>query len=239
MESYAFLGRITRPYCDLSGVLLGWAEQCGHLWVYEHEADQTIKRTHCHLFALNSQRDADGLKKLKGWLGLKVDKGNKGSSFKAYNKIHDFDKDLQWKGWYTCLAYFSKGHLKPKLACGENAEEIAELSRQQYAAPEVKQETQTTQVEVKKTSRITQFQIARLAQLEYMNQFQEEFQESRGKFHAKALLNIITRLMRINSMLVHDQVVTRIMQDVQSDMHPEQFANRILSRFKIFGDSIV
>lgn len=137
--SYAFLGRISKSYSDLSGMFLEWAEQCSSLWVYEHEADESVNRTHCHILALDSKRDADGLKKLVSWKASQIEKGNTGSSFKTYKP----------ELGYQCLTYYSKGVLKPMLCSGLQASDIAEDHRTkwvQHPSPQaqVKQKNKKT-----------------------------------------------------------------------------------------------
>lgn len=127
--SHAFLGRITKSYGELSAMLSDWGAQCEFIWVYEHQADEKVANTHCHIFVSNSQRDADGLKKLISWKRANIDKGNKGSSFKTYDPKYDKDTN---GNWYNCLAYASKGNLEPVYANGVNANAIAANSRREW-----------------------------------------------------------------------------------------------------------
>lgn len=206
-----------------------WAKQCTHLWVYEHEADEKVKRTHCHIFIMGSERDAEGLKKLVSWTKAKIPKGNSGSSFKMYNKTHDIINE----GWYAALAYASKGCLQPKMAFGENADAIAALSQTKWQSPADAtanaESTADANANVRKSARITQYQIARMAQAQYMTEYTESFMVSEGCMQVKKLVKIIVRLLKDNRMLAHKRIVAQIVSDIQADLNPDAFLRQVLS----------
>jgi hypothetical protein len=223
---YAFLGRITKPYCDLSGMFLEWSKQCSSIWVYEHEADDKVSRTHCHLFIIGSERDADGLKKLNSWKNLKIDKGNKGSSFKTYNKINDLLND----GWYSFLAYCSKGNLLPKYANGENVNEIAEKSLANWVDNvSTKANANVNVIIEKKSNRVTQYQIAELAQTIYMEEHKESFLLMNGSMCVRRLIRIVIRLLKQNRILAHKRLVANICQHIRASLDPDRFVEEIYS----------
>lgn len=107
--SHAFLGRITRPYSDISGLLISWSLECERMWVYEHEADEEVNRTHCHFLVVNCQKDFDTLKERKSWTNFGF-KGNKDSSFKHYDPKYEYSK----------VTYMSKGNLDPVFSKNDN-----------------------------------------------------------------------------------------------------------------------
>lgn len=232
--SHAFLGRISLRYDELSTMFIEWTKQCSQMWVYEHEADDKVSRTHCHILVIGSERDAEGLKKLSSWIKCNIPKGNSGSSFKKYNKIHDFEHN----GWFISLTYASKGCLQPKLAHGENADAIANASFAHWEDRESANANATTiaanananaNANVCKPKRITQYQIARLAQSAYMTEHTEQFMASEGCMQVKKLVKIIVRLLKDNHMLAHKRIVAQIVSDIQADLNPDAFLRQVLS----------
>jgi len=223
---YAFLGRISRAYNDISGLLIEWSEQCEQFWVYQHDADDKIATTHCHIFALNSKRDAEGLKKLVSWKRMKFS-GNKDSSFKSYNKIHD----IEHQGWYDYIKYMSKGNLDPVYYKGEHALEIATESKSHWENNSQEQSPQEKPlIQDKKTKRVTQFDIARLAQSMYMEKYTEEVMgKSYLEFNVAKLVKIVTSLLKCNRMTSNYRVVAGIIQDIQVELDPDRYLKKILS----------
>lgn len=124
----AFCGRITKPYSDLSGVFMDWTTQCGYLFVYEHEADEKVNRTHCHFLCIDSQRDNKGVKNVSSYKKLCL-KGNQDHSYKVYDP--QFDGNHRGE-WYEYIKYMTKGTLEPKLVFGDNALGICELSKSKW-----------------------------------------------------------------------------------------------------------
>lgn len=136
-----FIGRVTVPYDKLTELFRDWSLISQQIWVYEHQADSTVKRTHCHVFVKGCERTPDGLKKLVSWKRLNVEKGNAGSSFKKYEKDPNDNVrvDKPELSSYRCLTYMSKGVVNTLKMCkGEFANEIAENSRLLWKEPEQK-----------------------------------------------------------------------------------------------------
>lgn len=198
------------------------------MWVYEHEADEKVATTHCHLLIFGSERDAEGLKKLVSWTKSNIPKGNGGSSFKMYNKTYDI---LNAPNWYKALSYASKGRLQPKLAIGENADAIANESLANWREHETANVVESADgvANVRKSARVTQYQIARLAQAEYMSEFTESFMISEGCMQVKKLIRIIVKLLKANRMLAHKRIVAQIVSDIQADLNPDTFMRQVLS----------
>lgn len=226
--NYAFLGRISRPFSDISGLIIDWSKQCKQLWVYQHDADESVSRTHCHIFVIDSERDAEGLKKLVSWKSLKL-KGNADSSFKQYKKIHDITTEGKW---YNALKYASKGHLQPVYAHGDNANAIANesLAHWETADANANANANANVSSVSKPKRVTQYDISRLAQSAYMEQYTEEIM---GKpyleFNALKLGKIIASLLKANRMCAKYNIVAGIIQDIQCDLSPDRYWQKVLS----------
>lgn len=106
--------RISRPYDDISQWIL--AEDCSQCVVYEHESDDEISRTHCHVWIKNVMCNTDTLKNHIRKVVGKVDKSD--WAFMEVNK--------KTKTPYndTLITYMSKGKLLPKYVKGFIEEEI-------------------------------------------------------------------------------------------------------------------
>lgn len=198
------------------------------MWVYQHDADEKVATTHCHIVVLDSERDAEGLKKLTSWKKLQL-KGNGGSSFKSYKKIYDLE---HYMTWFECLKYASKGHLDPRLIHGDNAQTIADESRSHWNADADanKQTANADVITVRKTKRITQFDVARLAQSRYMEKYTEEVMgKPHLEYNAHKLGIIVSELLRENRMCAKWQIVAGIIQDIQLELNPTRYWQKVLS----------
>lgn len=109
--SYAI--RISRSYDDV----FAWVDniEADKVVVYEHEADDEVKRTHIHMLLVGSKLKPDGMKARYKKLIGDIDKTD--WSFKSCGANPE--------GFVT---YMSKGALAPKLAKGMTAERIMELT---------------------------------------------------------------------------------------------------------------
>lgn len=207
-----------------------WAKQSSFIWVYQHDADGKVSRTHCHILVINSERDSEGLKKLVSWKNLQIEKGNGGSSFKSYRKIYDFGHEGEW---YQFLAYASEGKLEPMYANGANAIAIASLSRDNWIEPKKADANATANVIVSKSvSKMTLFQIARMAQSAYMDEtdLEELQEEDQDKvINLTKLIKIVIRLLKANKILAHRRTVANIIQDIRADLSPNRFIREVLS----------
>lgn len=117
--------RISRPYSDISGWIT--TESCSTCIVYEHEADEEIKRTHCHMWVKGIECNTDTLKNhIKKVLG-KVDKSDW-----AFMAIHPKTKTPYND---TLITYMSKGVLQPMYKKNWTFEEVEEYRKKWVANP--------------------------------------------------------------------------------------------------------
>lgn len=114
MPALSFFVRITRPYCDLSGIVAQWAMRCDKLVVYEHIGGKTEK-THIHAAIFKARCDKKTLKNAYSHLRLS---GNEDHSWKSW------DEDL------TPITYMTKGVLQPSYLMGFSRDEIDVLKAQ-------------------------------------------------------------------------------------------------------------
>lgn len=118
--------RLSLPYADISGIFELWSNRSTKGVIYEHEADDEVKRTHCHIGLIGTDCKAEALKRMfKGRTG----KGNEFWSFK------------EWDGSDTYITYMSKGYLDAKKAKQFSKEELDE-SRSKWVSmtPDPKKE---------------------------------------------------------------------------------------------------
>lgn len=124
MDGHSFLVRITRSFTDVSGITIRLASESQYVWVTQHDADESVNRTHCHFFVLNSKRDWDGWKntsEFKKFIKDQSISGNGDWSSKRYNIKYDQYND---ENVYECLKYMSKGTIFAKFSSGDKAEQI-------------------------------------------------------------------------------------------------------------------
>lgn len=231
----AFLGRISKSYSDLSGMFLEWSTQSDFIWVYEHEADDKVSRTHCHILIINSKRNSEDLKKLVSWKKMEIPKGNTGSSFKMYKKIYDFGHEGEW---YKALTYYSKGNLLPKFANGANADAIADRSRREWENVIKKTANANANanandvVVVSKRSKLSLFQVSEMAYTMYVEQVGQEgifIDDSRRAFDGRRMCKIVIGLLKANHILAHKFTVRNIIQDIRANLTPDKYIDEILS----------
>ena len=87
------VARITRSYQDISELIANWATTAEHMLVYEHAADEEIKKTHCHILMVNCTMGQEGLKKRAKTMGFNFS-GNKDWSFT--DPLNDIDKYITY-----------------------------------------------------------------------------------------------------------------------------------------------
>lgn len=99
-------------YVDMSGVVKVWSELCLQLIVYEHEADETVSQTHCHLLMVGCSVDREALKRrLYKELPQETRKGNE-----MWAWTHkEWERENPGKEYdFGMIKYMSKGKLAPK-----------------------------------------------------------------------------------------------------------------------------
>lgn len=136
MPNYS--ARVSLSYEDLSGVFTTWSESCEKMVVYQHDADDEVNRTHCHLLMLECKYKTPEALKRQLFNRLSVaDKGNSFWSWKA-------DSDIKF------IVYMSKGKLRPVFVKNFSPAELEEL-RLQWKEPTPKGNLLTEKKESTKT----------------------------------------------------------------------------------------
>lgn len=98
MPDYAI--RVTHPYERIASMVSAWAQRSETMVVYEHPADDEVKRTHCHMIVTGTNVDKKQLRNIGSrFADLK---GNENCSFK------EFDGDEK------AYVYMTKGIHDPK-----------------------------------------------------------------------------------------------------------------------------
>lgn len=118
----SYAPRVSITWAEFETCASVWAERCEAMAVYEHEADSSVSRTHCHILMLGCDVKAEQFKRIfRGALpGLNDRKGN----------------DLwMWESKYgtpddSFLKYMSKGRLRPKYVKTFSPELVEERRKQ-------------------------------------------------------------------------------------------------------------
>lgn len=108
--------RITKSFNELENWIT--VEDCSQCVVYEHESDNEVSRTHCHIWLKNITCNTDTLKNHIRKVVGKVDKSDW-----AFMEMNKKNKTL-WTD--DVITYMSKGVLKPKYVKGFTDDEIEE-----------------------------------------------------------------------------------------------------------------
>lgn len=117
--------RIHREYAEIQQWIVN--EDCSFCVVYQHDADQEVSRTHCHIWIKGVKCNTDSLKNhIKKVVG-KVPKEDW-----AFMAIQPKTKTPYND---TLITYMSKGELDPKYIKGWTEEEIEEFRRKWIPPP--------------------------------------------------------------------------------------------------------
>ena len=81
----------------------------------------------------------------------------------------------------------------------------------------------------KKTTRVTQYQIAELAQSVYMEEHKESFQIMNGSMCVRKLIRIVIKLLKQNKILAYKRLVANICQHIRASLDPDRFVEEIYS----------
>jgi hypothetical protein len=102
---YAYAPRVSMPFMDLSGTLTLWSKSCESIIVFEHESDEEVTQTHCHVLMLGSEyATAEPLKRI---FYKQVETNRKGNDLWAWTH-NDFPvPDISF------IRYMGKGNLRP------------------------------------------------------------------------------------------------------------------------------
>lgn len=110
--------RISRAYEQIQEVVVRIEGVCKNLVVYQHDADEEVSRTHCHMLLVSCEVSTDTL---KNWFKKQLGDVNKTDwSFKA--AATELDK---MTGFMT---YCSKGHITPRFNNLVDGAAVAELT---------------------------------------------------------------------------------------------------------------
>jgi hypothetical protein len=115
--------RVTVSYADASGLFQEWSKRCKEFVVYEHEADEKVSQTHCHLLMLGCQVKAEQFKRM--YMEHFPHEARKGNALWSW--VHEFDEDRgddAREALLKIVTYYSKGKLQPKFVVGLTLAEI-------------------------------------------------------------------------------------------------------------------
>jgi len=172
--------RVSRPYEELKDFAAKLSDACDVCVVYEHEADETVNRTHIHAYVENPKVSTDTM---KNWV-------------KKTLKVTAFPK-TDWsfvgatdRGFIT---YLTKGKLTPCLVKGISAEEIGTLKAAWVDQPPAKGKIQYR-------LKIENPQEQKMRQAEMVAEIRRRIREDTpaddmGYHNTRHVLNIITAVV--------------------------------------------
>lgn len=213
---YAYVGRITRPYVDISGMVVEWSKYMERLWVVEHPEDEKVKQTHCHLFIYNSKSTSKNLKELKIAKEFKFD-GNKDWSFPAYNPVEDImNPDV-----FKYVIYMTKGKFDCKFSKNDNG--MWELCKSLWVEPSPR-DNEVVYVTPKKK---TNYDFGR----EVVNRYADEYPQHIADDIADvdAIIRITGEVLRANKRGRNYRNTANVAQDALADLDPTRWHNRVKS----------
>lgn len=137
---------IHRPYSDLSAVSLLWSETCSSYAIAEHEADEKVPRTHCHILMLGCRHLKDYYQKKLGKEFPGID-GRK--DFRFNTQTQEDKKPITIDG----LWYLPKGDINRLKFYNNISEHEVQEAVAKYNPPK------STTTEKPKTDKVNQWQI--------------------------------------------------------------------------------
>lgn len=128
---YTYAPRLSLSYADLSGVVAAYAEVCEQLIVYEHEADEKVKKTHIHLLIVDSKVKDEALRRLAQ--KTRTDIRMSGNEFWKW-AVKDEHKAKLSSDPLSFITYMAKGCLAPKYVKNISPDKVEER-RTQWVKP--------------------------------------------------------------------------------------------------------
>lgn len=124
--SLCFAPRITIDYETIRPVIEAWSKKVIRMAVFEHEKDDSVSQTHCHLLMLGCSVAAEQFKRMFKRILPGVDTGGGNAFWKWESSRTTIDDQF--------LTYMSKGSLRPKFVKGFSPA-LVEERRQQWVMP--------------------------------------------------------------------------------------------------------
>lgn len=210
-----FAFRVSVSYQDASMILLELFDMCEKVAVYEHEADEWVKRTHIHGIIMNCSRKEDTLRN-------KIFKPNWKKDYqlaKTYKKCDENGVVQVYPVDDGYITYMSKGHLDPMYVKGYIPERIKELKEAwvDYEKPENK----TEQSKDKKTMTV----------YDHCEAIAKDMEELVGDYHLNVIAKIIkyqnSKRIKTNTYQVRDWYDT-----IVSQLKPNDYKNMVWNLIK-------
>lgn len=123
------------------------------------------------------------------------------------------------------IVYMSKGQYDPVYLKDFSTEET-QLAKSLWVEPK-KDEPMTIVIEPKEkvVKKLTQWQVAREAEIEYLRQYPEEIIED---YCPKKMAHIVIEICQKNKMLTHKILVRNMLQDIEAVIRPERFVEMVV-----------
>lgn len=207
---------------DTTAFLLELSKGASRYAWYYHPNGRKGKGPHIHGWLYDWPKTAETLRNAgKAFFGL-----TQKHQFGISNK-YDKGKVMSDDSYLKYIQYMTKGKFEPLCYNGID-KEILDARKQ------IANETYPEQVDNEnevitrtKTSRITQYQIARIAQSQFMEEYPEDYIRDNG-YNANKLVNVVIDVLKNNHKLAHKMQVRNIVQDIQADIDRTKYVSDIV-----------
>lgn len=201
------------------------------LW-YFHPNGKDGKGPHIHGYVYNYKYTDDTLRsRIKASFNLATQRGGKGE-FAISNTFKKGEK-MSSSTINGYISYMSKGQYDPIFDKSGISRDNINIMKESWIANGPANanvnNVNITYIDKPVRKKITQFQISQLAKSEYENMYIDNGHFGVIPFNPSQLMKIVIKLLKQNNMLAHKRMVANILQDIQSDLDPEEFSRSILS----------
>lgn len=192
-----------------------------YAWYY-HPNGRQGKGPHIHGWLYGWPKTAETLRNAgKAFFGL-----TQKHQFGISNK-YDKGKVMSEDSYLKYIQYMTKGKFEPLCYYGIDKETLD--ARKQIANETYPEQVDNANEVIMrtKTSRITQYQIARIAQSQFMDEYPEDYIRDNG-YNANKLVNVVIDVLKNNHKLAHKMQVRNIVQDIQADIDRTKYVSDIV-----------
>lgn len=224
MEGYWKVYFLTQ-HKEYDAILERIAAVCDRALFYFHPGGKKDPdRPHIHGLLLNCKKTDKTIREwLRAEFGLKVNGGEYAVSREfTHNGKKTKMSDLLYPKY---VVYMSKGQYNPVYSKGFSTEETS-LAKSLWSEPK-KDEPKTIVIEPKEKviKKLTQWQVARQAELEYLQEYPDENIED---YCPKKMAHIVISICQKNKMLTHKILVRNMLQDIEAVIRPERFVEMVV-----------
>lgn len=190
---------------------------------YHHPGGKkSADRPHVHGLLVNCGKTA---KTIREWLRIEFDLKINGGEYAVSTEYELNGKKAKMTEYVyqRYVIYMSKGQYDPVYK-KDFTDEECNFAKSQWKDP-VQLAKIVIEPREKVMKKLTQFQLAREAELMYLIEYPEEIIEN---YSAKQMAHIIIKLCQQNKILTHKILVRNILQDIQAVQRPDSFVDQVV-----------